>query len=140
MVTERWEYFAHGADIGVRGYGGSKADAFEQVALAALAEIADLDAVEERQAVELACEAPDDVLLLVDWLNAIFYEVATRRMFFSRAEVFIDGPRLEARLWGEPIDLARHRPRVEIKGATYTEARVCRSGDGTWVAQCVVDV
>ena len=29
-----WEHFAHGADIGVRGYGLSLEEAFEQAALA----------------------------------------------------------------------------------------------------------
>ena len=40
---------------------------------------------------------------------------------------------------GEPIDLERHHPAVEIKGATYTELAVLRK-DGHWTAQCVVDV
>lgn len=42
--------------------------------------------------------------------------------------------------WGEPLDRARHRPAVEIKGATYTELHVRQDADGTWHAQCVVDV
>jgi len=42
--------------------------------------------------------------------------------------------------WGEPIDVERHRPTVEIKGATFTELAVRRNSDGFWLAQCVVDV
>jgi tRNA nucleotidyltransferase (CCA-adding enzyme) len=140
MATERWEHFSHEADIGVRGYGGSKAAAFEQAARAALAVVVDLDTVQARERIDIACEAPDDVLLLVDWLNAIVFEIATRQMLFSRVEVEMDGLRLMARLWGELIDLDRHQPGVEIKGATYTEARVEYRPDGTWMAQCVVDV
>jgi tRNA nucleotidyltransferase (CCA-adding enzyme) len=140
MDTERWEHFSHEADIGVRGFGLTKEAAFAQAALAALAVIVDLEAVHAREPIDLVCEAPDDVLLLVDWLNAVVFEIATRKMLFSRFEVHIDGQRLEARLWGEPIDLERHRPCVEIKGATYTEARVDHTADGSWVAQCVVDV
>src|SRR5512139_3851745 len=37
----RWEHFEHGADIGVRGFGASVAEAFEQAALALTAVIAD---------------------------------------------------------------------------------------------------
>jgi SHS2 domain-containing protein len=37
------------------------------------------------------------------------------------------------------VDIARHQPAVEIKGATYTSLRVAQE-DGAWVAQTVVDV
>jgi SHS2 domain-containing protein len=73
-------------------------------------------------------------------LNALIYEMATRHMLFARFEVKIRGDVLKARVWGEAIDVARHQPTVEIKGATFTELRVWRSGDGLWHAQCVVDV
>ena len=140
MSKERWEHFSHAADIGVRGYGGSKESAFEQAALAAIAVIADLATVGGDERSTVACEAPDDELLLVDWLNAVVFEIATRKMLFNRFKIHLDGSRLEAELWGEKIDLERHQPCVEIKGATCTEARVFRDKDGSWVAQCVVDV
>jgi len=54
--------------------------------------------------------------------------------------VTLHGHALEARAWGEPIDRERHKPAVEVKGATYTALSVARRDDGTWVAQCVVDV
>jgi len=41
---------------------------------------------------------------------------------------------------GEPVDVTRHRPAVEAKGATYTALSVAGNADGAWVAQCVVDV
>jgi len=85
------------------------------------------------------CTAPDAELLLVDWLNAIIYEMATRHMLFARYEVQIAGERLSGAAWGEKIDLPRHRPAVEPKGATYTSLAV-RQENGGWLAQCVVDV
>jgi tRNA nucleotidyltransferase (CCA-adding enzyme) len=78
--------------------------------------------------------------LLVDWLNALIYEMATRHMLFARFDVAITDNRLEARAWGERIDRLRHRPAVEVKGATLTALSVVRASDGNWVAQCVVDV
>jgi tRNA nucleotidyltransferase (CCA-adding enzyme) len=136
----RWEHFPHAADMGVRGYGATRDQAFEQAALALSAIVTDLDSVRPQQAVEIHCEAPDDELLFVDWLNAIVYEMATRRMLFGRFEVRIEGSRLSATAYGEPLDVARHEPSVEIKGATYTALRVRPEPDGRWVAQTVVDV
>ena len=135
-----WEHFPHGSDIGLRGIGPTKEAAFEQAALALTAVITDPKSVRPAAPIQIACEAPSDDLLLVDWLNALVYEMATRHMLFSAFTVAIDATRLRATVWGEPIDRIRHEPAVEIKGATYTALRVGSQEDGRWLAQCVVDV
>ena len=135
-----WEHFHHGADIGVRGLGATPALAFAQAALAMSAVIADVADIAARVPVRVRCAAPDLELLLVDWLNALVYEMATRRMLFSRFEVSLQHNRLEGTAWGEAIEVARHQPAVEVKGATYTELVVRRTAGGGWLAQCVVDV
>ena len=76
----------------------------------------------------------------MEWLNALVYEMATRNMLFGRFEVAIEGNRLKATAWGEPIDVARHQPAAEVKGATYTGLKVGREPSGRWVAECIVDV
>jgi SHS2 domain-containing protein len=138
-MTPHWEHFPHAADIGVRGRGATKAEAFEQVALALTAVVTDLDSVAPREEITLRCQGPDDELQLTEWLNALIYEMATRKMLFSRFAVRFDGPLVIAQAWGEPVDVARHQPAVEVKGATYTALRVAEGSDG-WVAQTVVDV
>lgn len=135
----RYALFEHGADIGVRGHGRTLEEAFVQAALALTAVIADPSRVRAARPVTIHCEAPDPELLLLDWLNALVFEIATRRMLFSRFEVSVSGGRLEAVAWGEAVDRERHRPAVEVKGATLTELRV-REQAGHWLAQCVVDV
>lgn len=137
---KRWEHFPHEADMGVRGIGNSKEEAFEQAAIAMSAVITDPAKISAVETVEIACAAPDDELLLVDWLNALIYEMATRKWLFSRFEVHIKNHVLTARAWGQPMDTGKHQLAVEIKGATYTALRVARESNGEWVAQCVVDV
>ena len=140
MSRKHWEHFPHEADMGVRGVGDSLGEAFEQAALGLTAVITDPAMVAAAGEVAVTLAAPDDELLLVDWLNALIYEMATRKMLFGRFDVRVADHRLAARAWGEPLDVARHQPAVEIKGATYTALRVAREPDGRWVAQCVVDV
>ena len=139
-IATTWEHFAHGADVGIRGLGPTKASAFEQAALALTSVVADPGLVRPAVAVRVACRAPTDDLLFVDFLNALIYEMATRRMLFSAFIVSIDGPELHATAWGEPVDRTRHEPAVEVKGATYTALRVEQQADTRWLAQCVVDV
>jgi SHS2 domain-containing protein len=138
-MRARWEHFPHEADMGVRGFGPTEAQAFEQAALALTAVVADPAVVEAREAVAIECEAPDHELLFAEWLNSLIFEMSTRRMLFGRFSVQLEGARLRAQAWGERLDAARHHPAVEVKGATYTALRVTHEPDG-WVAQTVVDV
>lgn len=140
MTDAHWELFAHDADTGVRGVGATKEAAFEQIALALTAVITDPAALKPNEKVVVRCDAPDDVMLLVDWLNELVFLTATRRLLFGRFLVRIDGTHLEAEAWGEPVDAVLHRPAAEPKGATYTAARVERDEHGAWTAECVVDV
>lgn len=135
-----WEHFPHEADIGVRGRGETLDIAFEQAARGLTAVVTDPDRVRNDERVAITCEAPSLDVLLVDWLNALIYEMTTRSMLFGRFEVNVDGLRLSARAEGEQVDRKRHEPVVEPKGATFTELRVSRDEEGQWVAQCVVDV
>ena len=142
-VGPRWEHFAHGADIGVRGVGATREEAFAQCARALTAVVTDPAGVRESERIALAAHGPDDELLLVDFLNALVYEMAVRRWLCARCEVAIaggPGGELTAVAWGEAVDVARHQPAVEVKGATLTALEVRREPDGTWRAQCVVDV
>ncbi len=134
-----WEHFPHDADIGVRGWGPTVAEAFEQAACALTAVITHAE-VRPQTSVTITCEAPDIEVLFVEWLNAIIYEMAVRKMLFRRFTVRIEGTRLAATLWGEPVDVTRHAPACEPKGATFTALRVAEGPDDTWSAGCIVDV
>ncbi len=138
-MTGHWEHFEHVADIGIRGIGPTPADAFSQAGLALTALITDPAKVQPRRGVQVKLEEQDLDYLFFDWINAIVYQMSTHHLLFTRFEVKIDGSRLQADLWGEPIDLQRHAPAVEVKGATFTELSVRQEGD-QWIAQCVVDV
>jgi len=134
-----WEHFPHDADVGVRGCGTTPAEAFEQAACALTAVVTRAE-VNPKVTVRVRCEAPDLELLFVEWLNAIIYEMAVRNMLFGRFSVRIENDRLEGTLWGEPVDVERHAPACEPKGATYTALKVASDADGRWSAACIVDV
>jgi tRNA nucleotidyltransferase (CCA-adding enzyme) len=140
MTEKHWEHFPHEADMGVRGLGTTLEEAFEQAAMALTAVIIDPHTVAPQEVVEISCEAPDVELLFADWLNALVYEMATRKLLFARFEVHLNDHQLWGRAWGEPINPDRHHPAVEVKGATYTALQVGQTEDGGWLAQCVVDV
>ena len=139
-ATTHWRHFDHGSDIGIRGVGRTMAEAFEQAAMALTAVICDPGSVSAEEVVEVDSDNPDPELLFVDWIDAVVYQVVTRQMLFSRFRVEMSGDHLHGWLYGEAIDIGRHQPAVEVKGATLTGLEVRRIEGGHWQAQCVVDV
>lgn len=135
-----WNHFEHDADIGLRATSATREGLFEGMGRALTAVLTDPAGVRLEETVNIHCEAPDDALLLVDWLNALIYEMATRRMVFGNWRVKLHGTILEACVEGEALDRDRHKPVVEVKGATYTALAVECDESGIWCGQCVVDV
>lgn len=114
-------------------------EAFEHAALG-LTRIVTYSPIAADSRVEVECRQSDLELLFVDWLDAIIYEIATRKMLFGHFAVRIEGLFLQGSLWGEPVDMVRHAPACEPKGATLTALKVARDDSGIWTAQCVIDV
>ena len=140
MREDSWEHFEHDADIGLSAIAATREGLFEVMSQALTAIITEPAAVRPVEPVSLSCEAPDDALLLVDWLNALIFEMATRRMLFGSWHVELSGQKLQGQVQGEVVDRLRHQPVVEVKGATYTALSVEQDSEGSWHGQCVVDV
>ena len=138
-VPPSWAHLPHDADIGLVGIGPTKAEAFRQAALALTAVVTDPARVYPTVAVPIRCVAATDELLLVEWLDALVYEMAVRSMLFGDFDVVLEGQELCATARGEPVDRERHEPAVEVKGATLTALQVAPVPGG-WRVQCIVDV
>lgn len=139
MAIVNYETFEHEADIGIRGWGKSIEEAFETTALALYSVIVNIEKVQPKEKKSISVSAPDQELLLVEWLNALLSLSDIERLVFSKFEVKISGMRLTGTAWGETLDRTRHEPGVEVKGATYHMLSVNQK-DGIYTAQCVVDV
>lgn len=140
MQEPNWSHFEHDADIGLHATAACREGLFEAMGEALTAVVTDPASVRLERQIEIHCEARDDELLLVDWLNALIYEMATRRMVFGKWRVALDGSKLDALVEGEAVNRARHHPVVEVKGATYTALSVEQDASGNWSGRCIVDV
>jgi len=134
-----WEHFAHQADIGIRATAESLSSAFADAAVALTAIVTKPKKVEPLECVKIECDAENEELLFVNWLNSIIYEMAVGKMLFGKFEVRIDNLTVSAKIWGEKIDQAKHSPAVEPKAVTYNQLSV-KEENGKWTVQCVIDV
>ena len=134
-----YETFEHEADIGIRGFGNSLEQAFENAAVALYSVMVNVGKIVPAEKKVIAVSATDRELLLVEWLNALLALSDIERLVFSKFEVKIKDASLTGIAWGERLDRVRHEAHVEVKGATYHMLSV-QEKDGRYRAQCVVDI
>jgi len=138
-----FEYLEHTADTGVRGIGETVEEAFCEAARAIFNLMVDLEEIVPEKAVHFAVEARQLDLLLVEWLAGLLVKKDLEGLLLSRFHVELremeNGFSLRGEGWGEPLDLKRHRPKIEVKGVTYAGLHVQKE-DERWIAQCVVDI
>lgn len=134
-----YETFEHRADIGIRGYGKSLEEAFENGAKAMFSVMVDICEVQPVETEEINCEAPDRETLFVEWLNNLLSAAHLSGKLFSSFKVVITDNSLKGLAAGEKIDKNRHHLMTEVKAATYSALKVEKKDD-IYVAQCIVDV
>lgn len=134
-----YETFDHRADIGVRGFGKSMEEAFENGAKAMFSVMVDIGEVKPAGTEDIICEAPDSETLFVEWLNNLLSVAHLTGKLFSGFKVEITGNSLKGLAIGERIDKKRHHILTEVKAATYSTLKVEKKDD-VYVAQCIVDV
>ncbi|MEM0359779.1 MAG: archease [Candidatus Diapherotrites archaeon] len=138
-----FELFEHKADIGVRGYGKTLEEAFQECAKAMFSVMSNLKKVKARESIELRVRARNEEELLVAWLNELLFEKGTKEMLFSEFKVKIskekEGLVLKGTVKGEKMNHKKHEMKTEVKGATYSGLKVIKEKE-KYLAQCIVDV
>lgn len=135
--TAGFEILEHTADVGVRGWGETVEQAFEQ-ATRGLLDVVGVwqPGPGERELIEV--EAHDLGALLVDWLDEVLYLQDTRDVVVSGLEVSsVQGGR--AKGW---VELAPRPEEIEgtaVKAITYHQLEVVNEGR-RWSAQVFLDI
>jgi SHS2 domain-containing protein len=121
---KHYELIEHTADVGVKAYGKTVAEAFEHAAEAMFDIITDTSTIQAVGQYDIELESPDLEQLLVDWLSKLLFLNDAEDLVFGKFEVTITGARLSARVLGEKYNTKKHRMGVEIKAVTYHMIKV----------------
>jgi SHS2 domain-containing protein len=107
------------------------APALEAAFLSAAESVVDItldrETVRERERRQVAASGKDLDYLLLNWLEEVIYLLITEGFAVRRLDVRLsrsDAYRIDAVAHGEPIDLERHRFRVEIKAPTFHQMEI----------------
>ena len=136
----KFRLLEHTADMGIAAEGESLAALFQQAALGLRQIMTATTDIEPRQEVLIEVRAQDREELLVNWLGELVFLLEHRQLLPATFEIeSATEVRLRARIWGEPLDPARHELDREIKAVTYHQVRVEQTASG-WRAQVFVDL
>ena len=140
MSAAGWEHFDVEADVGVRGWGATRGEAFAQATLGVFALLVGPDEVHAREAREVRAQAEGPEALLVAWIDECLYVHEIEGFVAQSVEMTVCTDTLaHGVLHGEPLDPARHRVGTVVKGATYHQVAV-GVRDGTHEVRVIVDV
>ena len=136
----RYRLLEHTSDIKVEIYGADLADLFTNAATCLFDLILDLKKVRETQSVPLSLESADRSELFLDWLRELLFLFSTHSLAIRRVEIAsIEPTKVQATVFGEEFDPARHGLKVEVKTPTYHEYRIDKTDEG-YRATVIFDV
>jgi len=116
---KQYELIEHTADVGVKAYGKTIAEAFEHAAKGMFDIITDESMIDPVGQYDIQLEAPDLEQLLVDWLSKLLFLNDAQDLVFGKFQVTLTGNQLSASVFGEKYDIKKHGMGVEIKAVTY---------------------
>lgn len=138
---QKFEFFDHTADVGIRAYGKTLNEAFENAALAVFEIMTDISKVEPKEVREIKIDGFDIENLLYRWIESLLAYYDSELLLFSKFNVNIDEENfsLEGRAWGEKFNPNKHEGRTVVKAMTYHEMKIEKKGD-YYVLTFVVDI
>lgn len=137
----RFEVLPHTADKGVKVYGRTIEELFENAAYAMFSLMAELCRYQPSQERSMRLEASDTRSLLRIWLAELLYEFEVGRILFVDFEVsaITEGRLLEGKAWGVPFDSEIEWLGPSVKAVTHHDLFV-HFRQGQWEAQIIFDV
>lgn len=162
-MDKRYEQIEHLSDVGLRAYGKSLEELFENAGEGMFSIMCDLAKVSPLSRREIDIVERENVSveqLLIAWLENLLYLFEVEKMLFSSFKVHSvkvqsdksnkDGregdekskeARVKAEIFGEKIDFTKHEIIVAIKAPTYHTLEVKRDSlSGSWVANVIFDI
>jgi len=137
---KRYEQFPHTADIGVKVYGQTVKELFENAAFAMFDIIADLDGIDGEVVKDFELDAPSQEELLVAWLDELLYKFCTKEIIFFKFQVEeLTENAMTAKAFGRNVGENRNRLKTEIKAVTYHDLAIKKT-DAGYEVEIVFDV
>ena len=116
-----YELIDHTADVGIKAYGKTLSEAFENIAKGMFDIITNKSEIENIGQYNIELETNNLEQLLVDWLSELLFLNSANNLVFGFFKVDLDekNNKLSAKVFGEKFDISKHKIGTEIKAVTY---------------------
>ena len=136
----KYRQLSHTADLGLRIWGASQEELFENAGAALTAVLTDRRRLRPENIEEITVEAPDLEALLVAWLNRLLYLYDVDAFLGRKFQILeLTSQRLTAWAKGETYDPQRHMAGTAVKAATYHHLEIVQKNGG-WQATVILDL
>jgi SHS2 domain-containing protein len=143
MLAGGYRFLDHMTDAFIEAYGTTLEEAFENAAKALCDTMIDLKTVRPKREIILSAKGNDLYSLLFDWLDKVMLLLVADGIAMSQFSVKIKQRNniylLEGTARGEPLELDRHRYKVEVKAVTYHEMEI-KQEKGLITARFLLDL
>ena len=140
MIESRYESLEHTADKGIRAFGSSLVELFENAAFGMFSLMADLEKYTPVESRKVEVEASDIESLLRTWLAELLYQFEVDRMLFVDFHVdHIEDGKVRSTARGLPFSDDIEWLGPSVKAVTLHDLHVRRTDD-RWEAQVIFDV
>ncbi|MGC8585074.1 MAG: archease [Thermoplasmata archaeon] len=123
------EIIEHTADIGLKVKSSNLNEAFREAALGMMSLMVQMDKVDRKDELHISESSDSNESLLVRFLNDLLYHFEADNFVFSDVDISVKNYELEAKLYGEKYDRARHGSKLLIKAVTYHMLKVDENGE-----------
>ncbi len=140
--NKEFEIFEHTADIGIKAYGDTIDQVFENAARGMFNIIFhnSIPKIKPKGAYQIKLHASDLEQLLVDWLDEVLYIFTTEQIVISDYKISIEDKTftLDAEVSGEILPEEKIMGTCEIKAVTYHMLSIKKIS--CWEAQVLFDI
>ena len=128
-TTAGYKFLPHTTDAYIQAAGSTLEEAFGYAAAALFDTICNVSTISRKITEGMHAEAPDDIMLLYNWLEALLLKFELERRVFSSFDVSEISRRednfvLDAEISGETYDKRKHGAKVEVKAVTLHKMEI----------------
>jgi len=149
-MKPNYAFIDHLSDIGIEVKADNPEELFENAALGMFSIMYDLKGVGAKEKVGVSVKGKkgtDIEELLVSWLEKLLYVFETKKMLFCKfdiinIEIAKSIKSVNAFIYGEKVNLTRHKFFTAVKAPTYHMLKVEKNdkAGGIWTARIIFDV
>lgn len=142
--SKGYEFLEHVSDAYIMAYGKTLNESFEKAAMAMFEVMTDINSIEPKIENEVEVKAKDEYELLYNWLETLLIKFDIEGMLYSKFNVYEIKKKneefvLKAKIYGEPFDINKHIPKVEVKAITFHQMEILKKNDA-YILKFILDL